>query len=147
MADGKWKTTTKHGDCARCDEAAQFAQEVAQRRKLTEVKHHIETGNAKHWGSAVYTVPDPKPFTFKYGPITGVYVAAALREKAQAERAEAEEKEALAFAGDPLSEMYDLQALHANNRAKLLEDAAEEIHATVHNQLVADFTKAIPEEG
>lgn len=145
MAKGTWKLTTRHGDCARCDEAAQFAQEWAKSRNHTDAKHHIEAGNAKHWGRAVYVIPDPKPFTFKYDALVGVYMAAALREKAEAELAEAEEKEALAFGGGPLTDMYDTQALHARNRAKLLEDAAKEIHTTVHNQLVADFAKVIPE--
>ena len=147
MTNGTWKRTTRHADCARCEEAAQCAEDWARERDLTETKHHIESGTTKHWGRAVYTVPDPKPFTFKFDAITGVYMAAALREKAEAELAEADEKETLAFGGGPLTDMYDVQAMHARNRAKLLEDAAKDIHSMVHNRLVEDFTKAIPLEG
>lgn len=93
--------------------------------------------------------PKAKPFNFEYDATTGIYIVAALREKAKAELLEASQMEDANFSGDPLAEtgFYDMKAMHAHNRAKLLMDAADEIHKTVHEELVRNFDAAFERLG
>lgn len=136
--------TTRHKNCVRCDEAAQFAKNLVETTELTEAKHHIEAGSAKHWGHAAQA--PAKPFNFAFDAITGIYIVEALREKARKERQEASAH--ITNAGITVGAESDFHALkmtQAANRAKLLEDAAAEIKKTVHGALVDDFTKAIPQ--
>lgn len=136
--------TTRHKNCVRCDEAAQFAKNLVETTELTEAKHHIEAGSAKHWGHAAHA--PAKPFNFAFDAITGIYIVEALREKARKERQEASAH--ITNAGITVGAESDFHALkmtQAANRAKLLEDAAAEIKKTVHGALVDDFTKAIPQ--
>lgn len=89
----------------------------------------------------------PKPFTFKYDATGGILIASALREKAEAETTEAEELETLAFGGGPETDFHELKALQARNRARVLQEAADDIRKTVHNALVEDFDKAFKRQG
>lgn len=89
-----------------------------------------------------------KPFNFEYDATTGIYIVAALREKAGAERAEAATYEKVALSPHARVPELDLMmSTQAMNRAKLLETAADEIHQTVHLQLVADFNEAFKGTG
>lgn len=87
----------------------------------------------------------PKPFNFEYDAITGIYIVAALREKARAERQEAREHHGKTEG--KLSDHYALLMVQAQNRAKLLTDAADEIHQTVHAELVRNFDAAFERMG
>jgi len=78
--------------------------------------------------------PKPKPFTFEYDATEGVLIAAALREKAKAERELAKE---LRISHDGIG------APQADNRAGLLSLAADRIHKPVHVALMRDFDKAL----
>jgi hypothetical protein len=76
----------------------------------------------------------PKPFSVEYDAVEGVLIAAALREKAKAERELAKE----------LRVSYDgVGAEQADNRAGLLSLAADRIHKPVHEALVKDFDRAL----
>ncbi len=138
--------TTRHKDCARCDEAAQFAKNLVETTELTEAKHHIEAGSAKHWGHAAQG--PAKPFNFAFDAVTGIYMVEALREKARKERQEASAH--ITNAGITVGAESDFHALkmtQATNRAKLLEDAAAEIKKTVHEELVRNFDAAFERMG
>lgn len=138
--------TTRHKDCARCDEAAQFAKNLVETSDLTEAKHHIEVGSAKHWGHVAQA--PAKPFSFEYNATTGILMVEALREKARKERQEA--RAHCTNAGITLGAESDLHALkmvQADNRAKLLEDAAADIKKTVHTELVNNFNAAFERMG
>ena len=84
-------------------------------------------------------------FTYTFDATTGIGMAYALLEKADAELKEAEENERMAALqeGQGLGELYQLQALQARNRAKLLKDAGTAIKRDIHEALVADFGRAI----
>jgi len=89
-----------------------------------------------------------KPFSFEYDATTGIYIVAALREKAKAERQEA--RAHVTNAGITVGAESDFHALkmtQATNRAKLLEDAAAEIKKTVHEELVRNFDAAFERMG
>lgn len=84
-------------------------------------------------------------FTFTYDATTGVLIAAALREKAEAERVEAERiARVLAAEGSA----FGLTLIdQAEARAKLFEDAAEAVHAPVRAALAADMGEALRKAG
>lgn len=84
-----------------------------------------------------------KPFTFKYDAPEGVYIAAALREKAAAETAEAEELETKAFHGSLMSDTHEMRAHEARSRAALLSQAADAIHTPVRKAAAADMETAL----
>jgi hypothetical protein len=86
-------------------------------------------------------------FTLEYDAITGLYMVEALRAKAEAETAEAEELETLAFGGGPETDFNDVKALQARNRARLLQKAADKIHKAVHAELVSNFDEAFKRQG
>lgn len=87
-------------------------------------------------------------FTLEYDAITGILMVEALREKAEADILEAEADEESAFNNpEEMSEFYDLKALQARNRARVLQEAADDIRKTVHNALVSDFNKAFKRRG
>lgn len=89
------------------------------------------------------------PFNYAYDATAGILIAYALAEKATAEIAEAEENERMANLqeGQGLGNLYELQALQARNRARLLQEAADNIKQTVHAALVADFDAAFTRMG
>lgn len=137
--------TTRHKNCARCAVAAQFARETAQETGQTDVKHHIERGNERHWGRAV--VAPAKPFTFQYDAVSGVLIAAALREKAKTHRDAAKGYRTNAGLGTQLQDFYLEQAQIADNNAQLLEEAADEIHGPVHEELTRNVDAAFTRMG
>jgi hypothetical protein len=78
------------------------------------------------------TVRKTRTFTFEYNATEGVLIAAALREKALDERKVAQAYRTNAeIEGTTLVEFYTEQARLADNRAKLLEDAADRVHKPV----------------
>jgi hypothetical protein len=79
-------------------------------------------------------------FTFTYDATAGILIAAALREKAETHRMEAREYRK---ATGSMSAFYAVQATRAHNNAKLLEDAADAIHAPVKAALAADMDTAL----
>lgn len=81
-------------------------------------------------------------FTYEYDATQGVLIAAALREKAQMERQEAHKYR---NAAGPFAGTYAEQARVTDNRAQLLEDAADTIQGPVRAALAADMGKAIRE--
>lgn len=89
------------------------------------------------------TPPKPEPFTFEYGATAGILIASALLEKAQAHRKAAKGYRSNAALGTGLKDFYAEQARLADNNAKLLEDAADAIHAPVKAALAEDMGKAI----
>lgn len=137
--------TTRHKNCARCECAAQYARETAQAKGLTDVKHHVERGNERHWGRAV--AAPAKPFTFQYDATAGVLTAAALREKAKTHRDAAKGYRTNAELGTQLRGFYLDQARIADNNAQILEEAADEIHGPVHEELVRNFDAAFERMG
>lgn len=89
-----------------------------------------------------------KPFSFEYDAATGIFMVEALREKARKERQEARAHQT--NAGITLGAESDFHALkmaQADNRAKLLEDAAADIKKTVHEELVNNFDAAFERMG
>jgi hypothetical protein len=75
-----------------------------------------------------------KPFTLHYDAAEGVYIAAALREKAQAERELSKE----------LRVEYDgVGAGQADNRAGLLDLVADRVHTPVKAALADDMGRAL----
>lgn len=86
---------------------------------------------------------EPEPFTFEYDALTGSIVADALREKAKAHRAAAKGYRTNAELGTGLQDFYAEQARIADNNAKLLEDAADAIHAPVKTSLANEMSHAI----
>lgn len=90
-----------------------------------------------------------KPFNLTYDATTGIFMVAALQEKATAERAEASRLEQDAIKARPsvAGDIDMMKSTQALNRAKLLEAAANEIHAAVHTALVADFNAAFERMG
>jgi hypothetical protein len=84
-------------------------------------------------------------FTHEFDATTGIYMAYALLEKADAEQKEAEENDRMAALqkGTGLGNLYEVKALQARNRAKLLRDAGTAIKTDIHNALVADFGRAL----
>lgn len=87
-------------------------------------------------------------FTFTYNATEGVLIAAALREKADAEIAYAERKEVYPSVktGGETSPNGEL-ARTARNRAKLYSDAADRIHAPVRKALAVDMSAALRDAG
>ena len=83
-------------------------------------------------------------FTFTYDATAGILIAAALREKADAEIVYAEEKEVYPFVkvGGETSLNGEL-ARNARKRAKLLRSAADAIHAPVKAALAAGMDNAL----
>jgi hypothetical protein len=79
-----------------------------------------------------------KTFTFEYDITAGVLIAAALREKAKTHRDNAKAYRTNADLETQLRGFYTEQARLADNNAKLLEDAADQIHAPVKAAL-AEF--------
>lgn len=79
-------------------------------------------------------------FTFTYDATTGILIAAALREKAEAERGEANMNYQNGTG-------YEELVRTGLNRAKLFEDAAEAIHAPVRAALAADMGEALRKAG
>jgi hypothetical protein len=75
-----------------------------------------------------------EPFTFSYDATEGVLIAAALEEKAKAER-ELSKELRVSYGG--------VGAAQADNRAGLLSLAADRIHKPVHAALVKGFDKAL----
>lgn len=75
-----------------------------------------------------------KPFTLRYDAIEGIYIAAALREKADAER-ELSKELRVSHGG--------VGAAQADNRAGLLRLAADRVHEPVKAQLAEDMGNAI----
>jgi hypothetical protein len=86
-----------------------------------------------------------KPFTFEYDATTGIFMVEALKEKAQQERRIARDHHA--HTEGPMSDHYAELMVQAQNRAQLLEDAAREIHKTVHEELVRNFQSAFERMG
>lgn len=80
-----------------------------------------------------------KPFILQYEATTGIGIVGALREKAVAERQLADQYRKSA---GPLRALYIEQGRLADNRAKRLEDTADEIHQTIRTALVHDFDVA-----
>lgn len=83
---------------------------------------------------------DTKPFTFEYDATEGILIAAALRQQAKAHSREAVEYRK---ATGSMASFYAAQATRADNRAKLLEDAANKIHAPAKEALAADMDAAL----
>lgn len=89
------------------------------------------------------------PFNFQYDATAGILIAAALREKAEAEIQAAEDNDRLAALQENrgLQPLYEEQALTARNRALILNNAAQEIQKTVHEELVRNFDAAFTRMG
>lgn len=89
-----------------------------------------------------------KPFTFTYDATQGVLIAAALRERSEAELHRAQ---GLQFNADTegqlMKQHYTEEAQSARNRAKLFSDAADAIHAPVKAALAADMDEALRKAG
>ncbi len=81
-----------------------------------------------------------KPFTFEHDATEGVLIAAALRQQAKENRREADEYRK---ATGSMASFYKVQSIKADNRAKLLEDAANKIHVSVKEALAADMDAAL----
>lgn len=87
-----------------------------------------------------------RTFDFEYNASEGVIIAATLREKATTERHNAKAYRTNAeIEGTTLVEFYLNQAKLADNRAKLLEDAAERMHKPVREAISKAVTNAIPD--
>lgn len=87
---------------------------------------------------------DNKPFTFEYDAAEGVLIAAALRQQAKEHTREAGEYRR---ATGSMASFYAVQAIRADNRAKLLEDAANKIHAPVKESLATGMDAALRKAG
>jgi hypothetical protein len=85
-----------------------------------------------------------KEFTFTYDATEGILTAAALRQQAKEHRREASEYRK---ATGSMASFYAVQAIRADNRAQLLEDAADAIHAPVKKALAADMDAALRNAG
>ena len=81
-----------------------------------------------------------KPFTFEYDATEGVLIAAALREKADAEIDEARQRDQ-----SPVMKGYGAE--QARNRAQLFRNAADAIHAPVQEALASDMDAALRKAG
>lgn len=79
-------------------------------------------------------------FTFTYDAMAGVLIADALREKAEAERLEADRNYQNGTG-------YEELVRTGLNRAKLFEDAAEAIHTPVRAALAANMGEALRKAG
>lgn len=89
-----------------------------------------------------------KPFSFEYDAATGIFMVEALREKARKERQEARAHQTNAgIETGASSDYHALKMVQADNRAKLLEDAAADIKKTVHAELVNNFDAAFERMG
>lgn len=87
---------------------------------------------------------DNKPFTFEYDATEGVLIAAALRQQAKEHSREAVEYRK---ATGSMASFYAAQAIRADNRAKMLEDASAKIHVSVKEALAADMDAALRNAG
>lgn len=81
-----------------------------------------------------------KQFTFAYDATEGVLIAAALREKADAEIDEAQKRDQ-----SPIMKGYGAE--QARNRAQMFRNAADAIHAPVKEALAADMDAALRDAG
>lgn len=97
--------------------------------------------------TTVRTERKTRTFTFEYNATEGVLIAAALREKALDERKAAQAYRTNAeIEGTTLVEFYTEQARLADNRAKLFEDAADQVHKPVREAISTAVANAIPDE-
>lgn len=88
-----------------------------------------------------------RTFTFEYNATEGVLIAAALREQALAERKTAQAYRTNAeIDGTTLVDFYTEQARLADNRATLLEVAADRVHKPVREAITKAVANAIPGE-
>lgn len=83
-------------------------------------------------------------FTFEHDATEGVLIAAALRQQAKEHSREAVEYRK---STGSMESFYKVQAIRADNRAKLLESAADKIHAPVKEALAADMDTALRNAG
>lgn len=120
--------TDKSVTCKRClkiiakqtEERASEQRRAEARSKLAATRREINE-----------TKPKPKPakrHTFEYSATQGVIIAAALRQQAADEELQANIHEQNGTG-------YEDQARTARNRAKMLVEAADEMHSTVQNAL------------
>lgn len=134
--------------------ADQLAQIRANREAEEEARAAARrTRNRSNYAPKPKAAPKPettrkaRTFTFEYNASEGVLIAAALREKAVIERNNAKAYRTNAeIDGTTLVEFYLNQAKLADNRAKLLEDAAERMHKPVREAITKAVTNAIPDE-
>jgi hypothetical protein len=80
-------------------------------------------------------------FTFEYDATQGVRIAAALRDQAKAERIAAKQYRDGAHPNAPMRELYMAESKAAENRAQLLEDAADKIHAPVTAAIAEEMSR------
>jgi hypothetical protein len=143
----KPEPTTTHADAVaqmRANRDAEEEARAAARRARNRTNYAPAPEVAE---TTVRTERKTRTFTFEYNASEGVLIAAALREKALAERKSAKAWRTNAeIEGTTLVEFYTEQVRLADNRAKLLEDAADRVHKPVREVISAAVEKALPDE-
>jgi hypothetical protein len=141
--------------CKKCEIAAKWAVANApfdpesdefkdeKKRVNDELIARSEAAKIKRAAAEQAEPTKPEPFTFEYDALTGISVAAALLEKAEAEHRDAKAHRLNASLDDKMTGYYAEQARLAENRAKLLEDAADAIRTPVRVALAEDMGRAL----
>jgi hypothetical protein len=134
--------TTEDVTCKRCLKVMeQDAKNDAPETQTRPAPAAVKTADVKP------AARKAKSFTFEYDASEGVLIAAALRDKALVERELAKSYRTNAeYPGSTLVKFYNEQARIADNRAKLLEDAADRLHKPVREAISKAVANAIPDE-
>ncbi len=136
--------------CKNCETAVKWAVanapfdpesdefQAEKKRVNDELIARSEAAKIKRAAAEQAEPTKPEPFTFEYDALTGTLAAAALLEKAEAEHRAAKAHRLNASLDDKMTGYYAEQARLAENRAKLLEDAADAIRTPVRAALTKD---------